>query len=169
MPRKNYFSYKFSLLLSLLYNRFLYNCIYTSNNGKKTTAVCSFMSSLLCWILLFKQQILKLKWKYFHSCSLLSKEISQWPNPQHADLHVQPLSNSQAHCPLPSSPPVILNKPSFSIPWQSWIASFFHLISNFLISYPLPSGKTSFPGNNFVTLSQAEYRPTLCPDVWGMK
>lgn len=82
MPRRSCFSYNFSLLLSLLSyeQRFLYNCIYTSNNGKEAAAVCSSVFSLHLLNSSVLTTDLKLTWKYFHSRSLLSKEICQWPN-----------------------------------------------------------------------------------------
>lgn len=159
MPRRSYFSYNFSLLWSLLYYRSLYNCIYTSQNGKRQQQ-CAYLCFLfICWILLFKQQIVKLK--------SLAKPLTKLTcTSNHCLIHKLTALYSPAHFSFSTN---ILYKPASSIPWQSRLASFFHLISNFLISYPLPSKKTSLPGNNFVTLSQAEYCPTLLPDVWGMK
>lgn len=98
------------------------------------------------------------------------KRFANGQTTHHTDLNVLALANSRAHSPLLSShlsfSTNFLYKPSFSIPRPPGIASFLHLISNFLTSHPLLSEKAFFLETILLhVLSQAEYCSTFCLDA----
>ena len=154
MPRRSCIIYNFSLLLKVSCNTnddfFITALIHaTTTKMQQQYAHLFFPLHLLKSSVSLETTVSKINMKIF---SLLfpyyQKKFANGQTTHHTDLHILPLSNSQAHSPLLSSPLVILNKflykPSFSIPRPSGIASFFHLISNFLTSHPLLSEKRSF-------------------------
>jgi len=108
--------------------------------------------------------------KYFHSCSPTTKRNLLMARPLiiltcmscHCLIHKLTALFSPAHLLFSIN---FLYKPSFSIPQPYGIASFFHLISNFLTSHPLLSEKRSFLEILLHFLSQAEYCPTSCLDA----